>query len=337
MKKISWLEAKTIKEAQEAVNTTVSSSLDKDFGIGAVLKSGGIDVMDLMKEGLIAPDKVVNIRNIPGLDKITFDEKKGLSIGANVTLAEIESSEVIKSNFLALQQSVAKAATPQLRNMSTLGGNLAQRTRCWYFRSIEHSCFRKGGAKCFAKNGENQFHSIIDNENCSSVYASSIATALLALDASLEIASKDGKSKTVTMSEFFIPPWVDELRENILEPGDIITSIAVPPLKKGMKSYYIKQGARASYDWALADVAVVLEISGESCKQARIAIGAASPIPIRVEKSESILMDEGLSASSVLKSAEAAMEKATPSEKNAYKVPIFKAIVRRAVEKAIQV
>ncbi len=333
MKKISWFEVTSISEAQKETNATVSDALVKENG--AIIKSGGIDVLDLMKEGLINPDRIINIRNIPGLDQIQYDDKKGLRIGANVTLATIESNEDIKSNYLALQQSVAKAATPQLRNMSTLGGNLAQRTRCWYFRSIDHHCFRKGGAKCFAKNGENEYHAIIDNGNCSSVYASSVATALLALDATLEIFTPQGDSKQVKMGEFFVPPWVDEGRENILTQGEVITAVTVPPMKKGTKSYYIKQGARASYDWALADVAVVLEVSGSKCKKASIALGAAAPIPIRVENAEAILVEEGISADSASKAADAAMENAKPLEKNGYKIPIFKTIIKRAIEKTV--
>ncbi len=332
MKKISWLEATSIEEAQKEADTTVSDSFNNTFGRGAIIKSGGIDVMDLMKEGLIAPERIVNIRNIPGLDKIEFDAKKGLTIGANVTLTEIERNADIQANYLALQQSVAKAATPQLRNMSTLGGNLAQRTRCWYFRSKEHACFRKGGASCFAKNGENEYHAIIDNGNCSSVYASSVATALLALDATIEIANAEGGRSQVKMADFFVPPWVDETRENILKAGEIITAITIPPMKKGVKSYYLKQGARASYDWALADVAVVVELSGNKCKSAQIALGAAAPIPIRAEDAESILVNEGVTTESAIKAADAAMDKAKPLEKNAYKVAIFKAIIKRAIE-----
>ncbi len=335
MKKISWFEATSIEEAQRETNATVSEVLDKESGNGAIIKSGGIDVLDLMKESLIAPDKIVNIRNIPDLDQIEYDTKKGLKVGANVTLAQIESSADIKSNYLALHQSVAKAATPQLRNMSTIGGNLAQRTRCWYFRSIDHSCFRKGGTTCFAKNGENEYHAIIDNGSCSSVYASSVATALLAFEATLDIATPDGKSKQIKMDEFFVPPWVDSSKENVLKPGEIITAVMVPPFKKGTKSYYIKQGARASYDWALADVAIVLEMSGTRCKNAKISLGAAAPIPIRAENAEAILTEEGVSQASAAKAAESAMEKANPLEKNGYKVAIFKTIIKRAIERTV--
>lgn len=335
MKKISWFEATSLTEAQQETTATVSDLLGKEKHEGAIIKSGGIDVLDLMKEGLINPERIVNVRNIPGLDQIRYDSKNGLEIGANVTLAEIENNKDIKSNYLALQLAVAKAATPQLRNMSTLGGNLAQRTRCWYFRSIDHPCFRKGGAKCFALNGENQYHAIIDNKGCSSVYASSVATALLALEAKVEILTRDKEKKLIAIEDFFVPPWVDESRENILKPGEIITSVQVPPLTKNQKSYYIKQGARASYDWALADVAVVLEMSGKSCKKARIALGAAYPVPTRAKNAESILLNKDISEENLVLAANTAMEKATPTEKNEYKVAIFKTIIKRAIEKTI--
>jgi xanthine dehydrogenase YagS FAD-binding subunit len=271
----------------------------------------------------------VNVRDIPGLDHITYDAKSGLRIGSNVTLAEIENSATLKTNFLALQQAAAKAATPQLRNMSTLGGNLGQRTRCWYFRSADHPCFRKGGSTCYARNGENEYHAVLNNGGCCSVHASSVATALLAFGASIEIMQPDGALKTVPIDDFFVTPYEDISRENVLKAGEIITAVTIASTNKKTKSYYIKQGARASFDWALADVAVVAEVSGNSCKNARVALGAASPVPIRAGDAEQVLNTEGLSAAE--KAGEAAMSKATPLEKNGYKVPIFKAIVKRAI------
>ena len=329
MNRISWFEATSLEEAQKEVDSTVSNLLSGADGT-AVMKSGGIDVLDLMKEGLIAPEKIVNIRNIPGLDTISFDEKQGLTIGSNVTLSELESHADIKSTYLALHQAVAKAATPQLRNMSTIGGNLAQRTRCWYFRSIHHRCLRKGGISCFAKNGENEYHAVINNGTCASVHASSIATALMAFGASIEIASADG-TREVAMERFFVAPYQQPTTENVLRSGEIITRIKVPSVSKRTKSYYIKQGARESYDWALADVAFVAEITGSKCKNARVVLGAASPVPMRSEEAETVLNERGITESSAQAAAEAAMERATPMEKNGYKVAIFKSIVKRAV------
>lgn len=292
--------------------------------------------MDLMKEGLISPEKVVNIANIPGLDKIEYSSKGGLRIGANVRLSTIEKDETIKTKYLALHQSVAKAATPQLRNMSTIGGNLGQRTRCWYFRSIDHHCLRKGGDTCFAQNGENEYHAVMNNGSCASVYASSVATALMAFDAVIEIVSENGEKKEMAIADFFVTPYDDISKENVLKAGEIITAIVLPPVSDKIKSYYIKQGARQSYDWALADVAVVCELSGKKCKDARVALGAASPVPIRSKEAEAILVDKGVSESSAIAAADASMAKATPLEKNGYKVPIFKTIVKRAILKTAE-
>ena len=334
MKRISWYDATTLKEAQSQADATVSSVMSKEKNATSIIKSGGIDVMDLMKEGLIDPEKIVNIRNIPGLDKIEYDPKNGLRLGANSTLSSIENNKDIKENYLALHQAVSKAATPQLRNMSTIGGNLGQRTRCWYFRSVDHPCFRKGGITCYAQNGENEYHAIMNNGSCASVHASSIATALMAFGATIEVVSTDGEIKEIPIEEFFVTPYEDINKENVLKKGEIITAVTLPSSKK-IKSYYIKQGARASYDWAIADVAVVLELSGKKCKNAKIVLGAASPVPVRSESAENILVNNGISENSAIKAAEASMEKATPLEKNGYKVTIFKSILKRAILKTV--
>ena len=335
MKKISWYDATTLQEAQKEVDATASTLISDEKNGTAILKSGGIDVMDLMKEGLIAPEKVVNIRNIPGLDAISFDAKKGLRIGSNVTLAAIEKNDDIKSSYLALHLAVAKAATPQLRNMSTVGGNLGQRTRCWYFRSIDHQCLRKGGDTCFAQKGENEYHAVMNNGTCASVYASSVATALMAFNAVVEITAENGQEKKVPIAEFFVTPYEDIKKENVLKSGEIITAVVLPPVNDKIKSYYIKQGARQSYDWALADVAVVVELAGKKCKSAKIALGAASPVPTRSSEAEAILTRDGITSSSAQLAADAAMEKATPLEKNGYKVAIFKTILQRAILKTV--
>ena len=165
MNKFSWYEAKTVEDAVDKVNATASDILGKAYNDSSVIfKAGGIDLLDLMKEGLVNPSTIVSIRKIPGLDKIEYDEKEGLKIGANVTLAELENNAIVKEKFVALHQAIAHAGTPQLRNSATLGGNLAQRTRCWYFRSIDHQCYRKGSGTCYAQEGENEFHAIMNNQ-----------------------------------------------------------------------------------------------------------------------------------------------------------------------------
>ena len=334
MNKFSWYEAKSVEDAVEQANTTVAEELYDPTGKAAVFKSGGIDLLDLVKEGLLQPQKIVNVRNIPGLDTINYNRRGDLRIGANVTLAEIESHEGIKADFFALHEAIAHAATPQLRNMSTLAGNLAQRTRCWYFRSADHPCFRKGGDRCFARSkrtGENENHAIFENGSCVSTHASSIATALMAFNASVVIVGKDGKKKEVPMDDFFVPPSKDPAGENILRPGELITEIVVPAIASNTKSYYIKQVARESYDWSLGDVAVVMEMSGSTCKKASIVLGAAAPVPYRSAPAEKAMSGKAISEATAKAAAEAAMEDARPLSQNGYKVPLFKAIITKAI------
>ena len=334
MDKFSWYEAKTVEEALEQVNATASEVLSlKKTEDTAVLKSGGIDLLDLMKEGLVNPSKVVNIRQIPGLDTISYDKRKGLTIGANATIAQLEEDQTIKDQYLALHQAASHVATPQIRNMATLGGNLAQRTRCWYFRSQDHPCFRKGGSTCFARNGENENHAIMKNGSCISIHASSVATALIAFGASVEIMNGKGEKKQVLLDDFFVAPGDDVTRENILKADELITAVILPPTDNKTKSYYIKQGARESYDWALADVAVVANISGSNVKKASVVLGAVAPIPVNSKSGAEALTGKAISEATALAVAEASMESATPLERNAYKVPLCKAIIKRTVLK----
>jgi xanthine dehydrogenase YagS FAD-binding subunit len=331
MNKFSWYEAKSIEDALAQVNKTVSEELVYPSGEAAVIKAGGVDLLDLMKEGLVQPKKIVNILNIPGLDKIEYDKDDGLVLGANVTLAEIESDKVIYKKYYALHKAVAHAATPQLRNMATLGGNLAQRTRCWYFRSEDHYCVRKGGGKCFAKVGENENHAIFNNSTCASIHSSSVSTALVALNASVAITNAKGESKIVSMDEFFVNPDDDTTRENILLADEIITAVLIPKPKKGTRSSYIKQGARESYDWATADVAVVLEMDGAKCKNASIVLGAAAPVPFRAKKAEKKLKGENINDEIAMVAAYTAVSNATPLSQNKYKIPLFQSIIKKAI------
>ncbi len=336
MNKFSWYEAKSVEDALENVNATSSDILAKKPENSTVIfKAGGIDLLDLMKEGLVNPGAIINIKKIPGLDKIEYDENSGLKIGTNTTLSELEGNDLIKTKYFALYQAVAHAGTPHLRNSATLGGNLAQRTRCWYFRSIEHQCFRKGSGTCYAQNGENEFHSIMNNQTCASVHSSSVSTALMAFNAKVEIASSGGKTREVEIEDFFVHPEDNSKNETILQAGELITGVIIPPVKLGTKSYYIKQGARESHDWAIADVAVVTEISGGKCNNAEIVLGAASPVPIKAEKAATMLKGKRIDEALAKSAGKRSMKGATPLSGNAYKVPIFKTIVKRAILKSV--
>jgi len=336
MNKFSFYEASSISEALDQVNSTVSETIQPNADPDAsVIKAGGIDLLDLMKEGLSNPGKVVSINSVPGMDEIIFDEKKGMRIGSKVTLSEIATHEEIKKHYLALQQSAATAATPHIRNVATLGGNLVQRTRCWYFRSKNHECYRKGSSTCFAIIGENEYHAIFGNENCASVHASSLATALMAFDAAIEITGKEGKVKVVSIHDFFVSPDVDPYRECILEPNEIITAVILPKLKKDTRSYYIKMGQRKSHDWPLADVAVVAELSGEKCKKANVVLGAAAPVPYVSKEAAEVIEGQIVNKENATAAGKAAMTSATPLSQNAYKIPIFETIIERAIAFAL--
>jgi xanthine dehydrogenase YagS FAD-binding subunit len=336
MNKFSWYEAKSVEDALGKVNATVSEILAKNGNPTAtVLKAGGVDLLDLMKEGLVTPGTIIGIRNIPGLDKIEYDSKAGLRIGANVTLGEMEANSRIRDQYQALFQAVSHAGTPQVRNSATLGGNLAQRTRCWYFRSIDHECYRKGSGICFAQEGENEFHAVMNNQPCASVHSSSVATALLAFNAKVEIVSADGKKREVRMEDFFVHPEKDSRTENILKANELISAVIIPATGANTKSYYIKQGARESHDWALADVAVVAEMSGNRCKKAEIALGAAAPVPIKAKAAADSLNGKEINEASAVNAGEIAMKDATPLAHNAYKVPLFKTIIKRAILKTV--
>lgn len=318
MNRFEWVNATTVDQALAAVTE------------GATFKAGGVDLLDLMKDGIASPSRLVNIRQISGLDQIREDED-GLRIGPLVTLTQVEEYPAIQKRYPALSEAASRIATPQIRNMATIGGNLVQRPRCWYFRSEDFHCRKKGGTHCFAQDGENDYHAIFDNRVCAIIHPSGMAVPLVALDGRVEITGKKGK-REVALEKFFISPVENVRRENILEPGELITAIVVPATTA--RNVYYKQGEKESFDWPLADVAVVLSMQGSRCTKASIVLGGAAPYPLRAQAAESKLNNAEINESNARAAAEAAMANAMPLEKNAYKIPIFEAIIRRTILRA---
>jgi xanthine dehydrogenase YagS FAD-binding subunit len=308
--------------------TTVGEALS-ELTPNAVAKAGGIDLLDLMKDGIATPPKLVNIRNIAALRGIDASDQ-GLSIGPLTTLAEIASHPAIRERYTALSDAAAHAATPQVRNMATIGGNLAQRPRCWYFRSADFHCLRKGGDKCYAQEGENQYHAIFDNHVCAIVHPSSTSVPLTAFDARLEITSKKGK-RTLPIREFYVTPEDDVTRETVLAPGELITSIFVPAPAKGTVSAYQKYGEKESFDWPIADACIVLAMDGATCRSASVVLGAASPTPLRVPAAEALLNGKAIDESIARAAGKAAMTGATPLEHNGYKIQLFQTAIYRTI------
>ena len=333
MNKFNFYDAMSVKDAVQQANTTVGEELYDPSEKGAIFKSGGIDVLDMVKEGLISPKTVVNVKNIPGMDTITLDQD-GLTIGANVTLAEIGDNKEVLAHYLALHEAVVHAATPQLRNMSTIAGNIAQRTRCWYFRSVDHDCFRKGGDRCFARHsehGQNENHAILDNGSCVSTHASSISTALMAYNGSVVITDSKMETREVPFTEFFVSPGEDPSNENILKPQDLITAIKLPRPSNNTKAYYSKQVERESYDWSIADVAIVAEMNGKKCQSISIVLGAAAPVPHKATAAEEVVKNQVITEDLAMSAAKKAMERARPLSMNNYKVPLFESIIKQGI------
>ncbi|MBM3279454.1 MAG: xanthine dehydrogenase family protein subunit M [Candidatus Handelsmanbacteria bacterium] len=299
--------------------------LGKRWGQSAVL-AGGTDLLDQLKERLIQPERVVNLKRIEVLRGIK-DTGTGLEIGALTTIAQLEKL----AQYPVLAQAASSIATPQLRNMGTLGGNLCQRPRCWYFRGRQYPCLKKGGHKCYAVEGLNKYNAILNGGPSFIVHPSDAAPALCALGASLEIYGPGGR-REVPIESFFQLPDENLRRENLLQPDEVLTRVRVPALSPGTRSTYLKFREKQSLDFALSSVAAVLVMDGKKVESARLVLGGVAPIPYRVPRAEAELEGKALSAASIAKAAEVAVEGAQPLGGNDFKVPLTRNLVRRALE-----
>ncbi|KFA88074.1 FAD binding domain-containing protein [Archangium violaceum] len=323
MQSFEWVDAESVEHA-------VSLLGEGSERQPVVAKAGGMDLLDLMKNGVMAPRRVVNIKTIKGLDGVRFDAKQGLELGALVTLARLSREPEVRKRFVALADAAEHAATPQVRNAATMGGNLLQRPRCWYFR-YDHFHQAGGDAVERVRSGENQYHAIFDNQRTVMVHASTPATALVAYGASVELTGPGGKTRVVPVSEFLLPPDMKRSTDTSIAPNELLTRVRIPAPAAGTKAAYHKQGERESYDWPICDVAVVLRMEGRTIRQAAIAMGWVAPTPRRAAEAEKLLVGKTLNEELARQVAKAAVNGATPLSKNAYKVPVLEAVVRRTV------
>ncbi len=299
----------------------------------AKILAGGIDLLGELKEGIIAPQRIVNIKGISGLRFIRFSEKEGLRLGALATLEEIETHQVIRQRYTALAEAAHSVGTPQIRNVGTIGGNLCQRPRCWYYRDEHTRCLKKGGPMCFAYNGENKYHAILGGGPCYIVHPSDCAPALIAFRASVTIVSPRGQ-RTVPLEEFFVLPSRRLDHETILEPDEIVTEIQVPTPPPNTRSTYLKFKERDSHDFAIVGAAVVIRLKGKVCEDVRIVLSGVAPIPWRSPEAEAVLKGKAITPELAEQAGKAAVAKAQPLAQNAYKVPLTQAIVKQAILRA---
>ncbi len=291
--------------------------------------AGGTDLIPQMKTGVAEPERLVDLKGIPGLDRVEITPE-GLRLGALVPLAEIAAHPGILESHAALAQGASAAASPQIRNAGTLGGNLCQRPRCWYFRNQDFHCRKKGGSECFALEGENKYHAIFGGDDCRIVHPSDTAPALVAYGAAATLRSPRGERR-VPLEDFFVLPSVDVRWENILENDEILVSVFAPTPPPGTRASYTKIRERASFVFALASVAAILTFEGATCSRARIVLGGVAPIPWRCQAAESVIVGYSLDEALIARAAHAALEGAAPLSKNRYKLAMVKGVLRRSL------
>jgi len=300
-----------------------------DEGWTARIIAGGTDLLGEMKREIISPERLVNLKTIEGLSYFQYSEE-GLKVGALTTLSDIESNEIVRDKFGILSQAISKVGTPQLRNMGTIGGNICQRPRCWYYRNIHYQCLRKDGRRCFAPAGENRYHAILGGGPCFMVHPSDLAPALIALDASLEIANPEGR-RVIPIEEFFVGPKIEPDKENILKANEIVTEIRVPNQGENSRGIYLKEMERKAWDFATVSVASQIAFDDGIIDCAHIVLSGVAPIPWRVPDAEAMVQGKKIDEKTAEQAAEVALADSRPLSDNAYKVELAKALVKRAL------
>jgi xanthine dehydrogenase YagS FAD-binding subunit len=291
--------------------------------------AGGTDLLGCLRDGVFSAETLVSIGRIESLHGIEETSEGGLRIGALTTVAEMAGNELIRERYPGLAQAAASVASPQLRNQATLGGNLCQRPRCWYYRG-EFDCARKGGDLCYAFDGENRYHAIFGGGSCYIVHPSDTAPALVALRAVVRVLGEEGE-RGIPLESFFVLPDQDLHRENVLREGELVTELLLPAPGTGLRSSYRKVRERGAWDFALVSVALALRLEGGSVREPRVVLGGVAPTPWRSASAERAIDAQLLTAGTATRAGAAAAEGAEPLAQNAYKVDL----VRAAVEESL--
>ncbi len=321
MNKFEYLQPKNLAEASVFLGDDWKKQL---------LLAGGTDLVGLMKDNVEKPEKVVNLKSVTDLDRISYQPGQGLRIGALVTITELMKHPVIKEKFTVINQAAQKIASPQLRNVGTVGGNLCQRPRCWYYRG-DFDCLRKGGDVCFAVDGSNKYHCVVGGGPCFIVHQSDLAVALLVLDAVVTMFDGENQIK-LPLKDFFVLPDKNVERENILEPNQIVTGIYVPEPTKNTVSGYIKFMERSTWDFAIVSVAAVLERTNGVIKQGKIALGGVAPKPWTDKNFNSNLKGFKLTEENINRVASQALSDAEPMKENGFKIKLAQNLIKKLIK-----
>ncbi len=301
---------------------------------GTLVLAGGTDLIGLIRSGLAEPDRLVDLTGIDGLRGWTREKGKGLRIGALTPLSELETSPQLRKLAPMIAESLREAATPQLRNMGTVGGNLLQRNRCWYFRDEAVPCWLKGGTRCFAAEGENRYHAILGAADCVMVAPSDLAPALIAYDAEVELASSIGR-RSVKLGQFFVTPSGRQRKEHAIRRGELITSVRIADSALERRGTFIKAMDRKAWSFALVSVAAAARVRDGKAHDVRIVLGGVAPVPWRVPAAEKPLEGGALDDNACLAAADAILAGAQPLRDNGYKVTLARELIRRALRSLV--
>jgi xanthine dehydrogenase YagS FAD-binding subunit len=321
MKAFAYVNPTTEKDAVAALG----SEFEKTLPIG-----GGQDLLARLKDYITQPDRVVNVKN--ALAATVTRDNGGLRLGAALKIADLAEHADIARMYPAVTAAAIEVGTPQIRNQGTVGGNLNQRPRCWYFRNEEFVCLKKGGDTCFSITGENQFHAIFGGGPSYIVHPSSLAVPFVAYGATFRILGPNGE-RLVPAADYFTSPRVNVRVENVLAPNELLTHVILPP-PGAVKSGHYEVRYKTSHDWPIAFATVLLTLSGTTVQGARVVMGAVAPIPWRSQAAEQALAGRTISEETATAAADAAVQGARPLARNGYKIQVAKTAVKRAILRA---
>ncbi|MGA7525526.1 MAG: xanthine dehydrogenase family protein subunit M [Acidobacteriaceae bacterium] len=317
----------------QAFRYSQAQSVDHAAHSGGTFVAGGTTLIDLMKLNVLQPQQVVDINALP-LSQVEDEKDGGLRIGALVRNSDLANHPAVRQRYPVLSEALLSGASPQLRNMATTGGNLLQRTRCYYFRDVNYPCNkRKPGSGCSAIDGYNRIHAVLGgSEDCVATHPSDMAVAMMALEAVVYAKGPKGERR-IALNQFYLEPGTTPDQENVLQPGELITYVTLPPFSDGTRSHYLKLLDRQQYEFALASAAVVVSMNGGHIEQARIALGGVATKPWRSRPAEQVLEGQPPTEANFRKAAETAMAGAKPLRYNGFKIELAK----RAIVRALQV